>query len=99
MVYPSNHPLIKKYQSKKNTGKESIRRYNTAYKILANEKKLTINTLKKILSDHKTEICGHPGSKLTWSVTIASTIINATDSWMEVSSGNPCKNKYKRYYL
>ena len=94
----TNHPLQKIDQNKKNTKKESLKRYERAVEMLSNEKKLTINTIKKILSDHKAKICDH--SKGTFKInTVASAIMNPRDKWLEVCHRNPCRNKYKRYYL
>jgi len=97
----TNHPLLKKYNRKYNVPHDSIRRYNHAIKILENEKKLTINSVKKVLTNHDGGICDHemnPHSKY-YPPTIASYIINPKDKWIMACSGNPCKNKYKKYYL
>ena len=93
----TNHPLLKKDQTKKNTDVESLERYYRAVDILTKEKSLTLNTVKKVLSDHKAGVCTHNRNTL-WT-TIGSGIINPTDKWIEVCHKNPCKNKYKRYYL
>lgn len=94
----TNHPLLKKDQDYTNTLKESVKRYNRAVEILIKEKHPNLSTIKKILSDHKAGICEHNQKKF-WYVTIASAIINPTDKWMEICHKNPCRNKYKRYYL
>lgn len=94
----TNHPILRIDRNKKNTLKESILRYNRATKILSREKEFSIGTIKKILSDHKEGICSHSNNKF-YSITIASAIMNPKDKWIEVCYRNPCKNKYKRYYL
>lgn len=97
----TNHPLAKKNQNAKNTIKESVIRYNKAREIILKEKELSIDTLRKILRHHKSEICCHARRKhpTSYTTTIASNIINSKDKWMLVCSGNPCKNKYRKYYL
>ncbi|MBI2105943.1 hypothetical protein HYT56_03845 [Candidatus Woesearchaeota archaeon] len=94
----TNHPLLKEDQNRKNTRKESITRYNRAVEIILNESKLNVDTLKKILSDHKAKICDH--SKGVFKInTVASAIMNPKEKWMMICDGNPCRNKYKKYYL
>ncbi len=94
----TNHPLLRRDRNKKNTYKESILRYNRAAEIISEEKKISIDTIKKILSDHKEKICSHSNNKFC-NVTIASAIMNPKDKWIEVCHRNPCRNKYERYYL
>ena len=95
----TNHPILTKDRSKLNTRQESILRYERAKEILKKEKKYNLNTLKKLLTDHKAKICSHPRRHTYWGSTIASAIINPKEKWMEVCWSNPCKNKYFRYYL
>jgi len=96
----TNHPLLKEDQKRINTSLESIKRYNRAKAIIFKEKNITRNTLKKILCDHEAGICGHFDKKhADYGVTIASAIINPEGKWMDVCHGNPCKNKYIRYFL
>ncbi|MEI6058835.1 MAG: C45 family peptidase, partial [archaeon] len=74
----TNHPLDKKNQNKENTIKESVVRYNKAKEILENAKELNIETLKKITTDHPSEICSHIKKKNPsgYTVTVASVIMN-----------------------
>ena len=95
----TNHPILPEERSKKNTARESIRRYDRAKEIFAEEKKYDLQTLKKVLADHKAKICSHPRRHRAWGPTIASVIMNPKEKWMEVCWGNPCRNKYVRYSL
>jgi len=95
----TNHPVLKKDQTKINTESESVKRYNFAKNILG-EKKPSLKLIKQILQDHSTGICAHDVKKSPWdSVTIASVIINPKKLSMEVATSNPCKNKYIKYSL
>lgn len=95
----TNHPIEKKDQTKENTDKESIKRYNRAQEILQQEKNFDLKTMKKLLKDHQAGICAHVKKTDFWGATIASVIINPKEKWLEVCWSNPCKNKYTRYYL
>jgi isopenicillin-N N-acyltransferase like protein len=95
----TNHPILSRDRNDENTEKESIRRYERSKQILSEAKTINLNTLKKLLSDHKANICAHPPKNRFWGTTIASVIINPKEKWMEVCWSNPCKNKYHRYYL
>jgi hypothetical protein len=98
----TNHPIQKKYQTKSNTKFESLIRYKRAYEIIKSEKEFTINTIKKILKDHKTNICGHlrkPAKIYSITRTIASYIMNPKEQWLMLCHGNPCKGKYVKYWL
>lgn len=96
----TNHPLKRKEQNKINTDKESIARFNGVRQALSKEKNVTVKTVKDILKNHRTGVCSHIDTKHPkYGVTIGSAIINPIEMWMEVCPGNPCKNKYKRYYL
>ncbi|PIR92930.1 hypothetical protein COT99_03580 [Candidatus Falkowbacteria bacterium CG10_big_fil_rev_8_21_14_0_10_43_10] len=95
----TNHPILSGDQNKTNTSQESIRRYKRAAEILKQEKDYNLAALKKILTDHEAKICSHPIKHTFWGSTIASTIMNPKEKWMEICSTNPCKNKYTRYYL
>jgi len=96
----TNHPLKKKEQNNLNTNKESIIRYNGVCNALSKEKNVTVKTVKNILRNHKIGVCSHINAKHPkYGVTIGSAIINPIEMWMEVCPGNPCKNKYRRYYL
>ena len=97
-VVHTNHPLLKKDQNKGNTEAESVNRYTRAVKLLQKHKKPTLSLLKKILEDHEGRICKHYGMEDD-SVTINSTILSPNGRWIEVCAGNPCRAKYKRYYL
>jgi isopenicillin-N N-acyltransferase like protein len=98
----TNHPLIKKDRTFKyrKEEKESVLRYERAVEILSKEKEHDIKTIKKILTDHKTDICGHKG-KITndITVTLASFIFNPKEKYALICFGNPCRNKYKKYHL
>ncbi len=97
----TNHPLLKKYDRKYNVPHDSVRRYKQAVKILENEEELTINSVKKVMTNHTGGICDHemnPHSKY-YPPTIASYIINPKEKWMMVCHGNPCCHEYKKYYL
>ncbi|MBU2612340.1 MAG: C45 family peptidase [Nanoarchaeota archaeon] len=102
-IVHTNNPLVKKEQNKGNTEDESVLRYKRAYEILSKEKDVTIESLKKVLRDHKNApygICGHDSKiERPFGVTIASVIIDSKKQWMEVCPGNPCRNKYFKYYL
>jgi len=95
----TNHPLEKKNQYK--IIKDSVKRYNQAVKILSKEERLTVNTIKKILRDHKGKICEHHSKKQKncSSPTIASVIMNPKDKWLLLCNTNPCKGVYRKYYL
>lgn len=96
----TNHPLIKKEQSKENTQRESLERYQKIEKILSKKKELNLNILKKILKNHSARICGHDDRKHSYfGVTVVSVIMNPKEKWMDVAWTNPCKNKYIRYKL
>jgi len=98
----TNHTLIKKNQNKDNTKFESIFRYNRACEILKNQKDLDINTVKKVLKDHKGKICSHMSKPhKIWGITktITSIIMNPSQQWMMICEGNPCKGHYKKYKL
>ncbi len=98
----TNHPILKKYQTKKNSPAESRKRYKRAVEILSNEKELTIESIKKVLRDHKAKICEHRRKKDKYVMsapTIASFIMNPRDKWIMVCCGQPCVNPYKKYYL
>jgi len=94
----TNHPILKKDQTKENTDLESIKRFERAKEILLNEKNLSLESIKKVLRDHKAGICEHKIKKRE-NTTVASVVMNVNDMWMEVCKNNPCKNEYKRYYL
>lgn len=99
-IVHTNNPLVKKEQKKSNTERESIERYKKACEILSKKKNVTIETLKEVLRDHKSRICGHYNKKhLGMGVTIASVIIDPKKHWMEICHCNPCKNEYVRYNL
>ena len=102
-IVHTNNPLVKKEQNKENTEDESVLRYKRAYEILSKEKNVTVETLKKVLRDHKNApygICGHDSkTERPFGITIASVIIDPKKQWMEVCHSNPCKNRYFRYYL
>lgn len=96
----TNHPLIKKDRNKYNTEKWSVRRCEKAKEIILKEKKLSLNTVKKVLKDHTTGICGHAKKhRYDDSVTIASVIMNPKDKWLLLCNTNPCKGIYKKYHL
>lgn len=102
-IVHTNHPILKRDRTKEHAKeeKESVIRYERANELLLKERKLNINTLKKILSDHKTDICGHLNKKHSKdiTVTIASLIMNPKEKYILVCHGNPCKYKYKKYKL
>ena len=98
----TNHSLNKKYWTKPQREDESsMMRYNRAKELVLAQKKFNVNTLKKILRDHKGHICDHFDTKhpMKSAPTIASIIINPYKKWMMLCSGNPCENKYKKYPL
>ncbi len=95
----TNHPIQSKNRNNDNTPKESIRRYERAKEILTRQNKYDLVTLKKLLSDHRANICSHPKNHTYWGATIASVIMEPKQKWMEVCWSNPCKNKYFRYHL
>lgn len=95
----TNHPTERRERNSENTARESIKRHDRAREIFMQEKKYDLATLKKVLSDHKANICSHPKRHRAWGPTIASVIMNPKEKWMEVCWGNPCKNKYVRYAL
>ncbi|MFA6410809.1 MAG: carcinine hydrolase/isopenicillin-N N-acyltransferase family protein, partial [Candidatus Buchananbacteria bacterium] len=95
----TNHPIIKKDQTKENTTAESLKRYNRAKEILQQQKNCDLKILKKILKDHQAKICSHVKKPNFWGATIASVIINPKEKWLEVCWSNPCQNKYTRYTL
>ena len=97
----TNHPLERENQNIKNTPKESVIRYNKIKEILSKKKDYDEEILKKILKNHKAEICAHnrryhPPS---FTVTVASVIMNPKDKWLLLCDTNPCKGAYKKYYL
>ncbi|MBM3228567.1 hypothetical protein FJZ20_01635 [Candidatus Pacearchaeota archaeon] len=99
-IVHTNNPLVKSEQNKSNTDPESVKRCKRAYEILSKKKSVTIETLKEVLRDHETGICGHYHRKHpTYGVTIASAIINPREQWIEVCHSNPCKHRYIRYNL
>lgn len=99
-IIHTNHPLKHKEQNKINTSKESIKRFLTAKKIIDSENNPNIETVKKILKDHSSQICSHKNRKEpNAGVTIASAIINLNQKYMDICHGNPCRNKYIRYDL
>src|SRR3989344_5022670 len=95
----ANHPIEEKNRYK--IIKDSIKRYDRALKILKEENELTINSVKRVLKDHKGKICEHDSRKQknSSSPTIASVIMNPKDKWMMLCQGNPCKGVYKKYKL
>jgi hypothetical protein len=93
----TNHPILKNDQNKKNTDKDSLKRYNLAVDIIKQDKKPSYKTIAKILTDHKSGICAH--KKRGYNMTIASSIINPKKGWIDVCPSLPCRNKRKRYRL
>lgn len=102
-IIHTNHPIFKKDRTKANAKeeKESVMRYERAMEIFLKEKKFSINSIKKVLSDHKTDICGHLNKKHSndSTVTIATLIMNPGEKWMMVCHGNPCNHEFKKYRL
>jgi len=96
----TNHPLLEKERNDMNTDRESIRRYKCVESILIHDKNRNLGTIRKILRNHETGICGHASRKHSgYGVTIASVIMNPQKKWMEVAWTNPCKHNYVRYRL
>lgn len=102
-IVHTNHPLLKKDRTKlhEKEERESVKRYERALEIVLKEKKFSIDTIKKILSDHKADICGHLTKKYSKdiTVTIASLIFNPKEKWILLCDGNPCNHKFRKYYL
>jgi len=98
----TNHTISKKLQTKaQKADTSSIKRYNRAVELVSKQKSLNIEILKKILRDHKGNICDHfdRKDKLKSAPTIASIIMNPKDKWIMLAEGNPCKSKYRKYNL
>jgi len=74
-------------------------RYNKAMEVLRNNP-INQKAVLSILSNHENQfpICHHK-TKLDSDVTLASFIIDCKNLTMQVTNGNPCKNKYETYSL
>lgn len=97
----TNHPLLRADWNSYNVEKESMDRYKKVVELLYKEKKLNLNSLKRILRSHNRDICGHFTKKgpTTYSITLASAIFNPKEKWIKLCDTNPCKGKYKKYKL
>ena len=98
----TNHyiaPRMRKYELDPYYITTSIVRYNRADRLMRNNKgKITIEMLKKFLSDHTNypgSICRH-GKKIK---TTFSVIINLSNLKMLLARGNPCQNPFFEYQL
>jgi isopenicillin-N N-acyltransferase-like protein len=71
--------------------------------LLKHENMITVESVKKILSDHSNfpkSICKHVKKGVNDEVsTIGSVIINITDKTLYFTSGNPCENVYMKRTL
>jgi isopenicillin-N N-acyltransferase-like protein len=98
----TNHylaPRMRKYELDPYDITTSMVRYNRANRLMRNNKgKITIDMLKKFLSDHTNypgSICRHGKEiKTTFSV-----IINLSNLKMLLARGNPCSNPFYEYQL
>jgi hypothetical protein len=101
-IIHTNHPLLEEDRNPalKKDEEESILRFDRAKELLLKSKKFDKNSIIRVLSDHKTDICGHIVKKTNdATVTIASYIFNPKKKYMLLSETNPCKKKFKKYYL
>lgn len=96
----TNHYLHHKFydDKKRRTSKESVKRLYYADKKLENIKLKDEQTLKKILSNHKSGICSHPNKKISY-MTIASSIAIPSEMTLKVAKGGPCKGRYITYKM
>lgn len=82
--------------------KDSTARYNTTFEYLRGNRH-SESLAKKILRSHENEpytICAHAKTEEGHnSQTAASTIVNVKGMSILIAQGNPCKSKYKAYYL
>lgn len=98
----TNHylaPRMRKYELDPYDITTSMVRYNRANRLMRNNKgRITIDMLKKFLSDHTNypgSICRHGKEiKTTFSV-----IINLSNLKMLLARGNPCSNPFYEYQL
>ncbi len=101
-IVHTNHPIKKEHRIKAFHEKEteSVARYERAREIMSKEKKPSINSIHKVLTDHKTNICGHISNKNDdTTITIASYVFNPKEKWVRIYHGNPCNHKFKKYSL
>jgi isopenicillin-N N-acyltransferase-like protein len=84
---------------------QSFERRGRAGQLLDQEQgKVTVDTVKKILSDHEghpTSICRHPNDDPAtgWQRSVVSMIVEPGPGRMHLSRGNPCENTYELYEL
>lgn len=96
----TNHYLHPKFYShhKRKIGPNSARRLDYAMSKLEIVKVIDEDTVKSILSNHRSLICCHALKKTSY-MTIASSIAIPDKGILKVTKGNPCKKDYVEYKL
>ena len=96
----TNHPINQDDQTEVNTHRESVKRLEKVEEMLIANPVRTIETMKEILTEHSTGICGHPVKDDPYNgVTIGSILANPKKQWLEICYATPCDHEYIRYSL
>lgn len=96
----TNHYLHPKFYNDKRRkiGSNSLRRLEYAINKLEIVRVIDQDTVKSILCNHRSLICGHALKKTSY-MTIASSIAIPSKGVLKVTKGNPCKKDYVEYKL